>query len=96
MIHTIDHHQATSAAKRVTRTVNDRYPTLALAAAMPALVVVGVLDAVVPVVVNSGTDADVEAAVVTELRPETDAEVVATELELVVPKLVEVEMPEEV
>lgn len=91
MIYTIDHHhhQATSAAKSVTRTVNDRYPTLALAVAMPALVVVGVLAVLAPEVVNCGTEADVEEGVETGTTPGADAEVVGTALELVLPELAE-------
>ena len=98
MIHTIDHqyhHQAISAAKRVTRTVNDKYPTLALAVAMPALVVEGVV-VVLTTVVGGRVEDGVEIVGVMGLTLGTDAEVVETALELEEPELEEVEVPESV
>lgn len=69
---------------------------LALAVAMPALIVEGVLDVLALVVVDAGMEAGVEVVGVTELTPETDEEVVATTLELEAPELEEVEVTESV
>lgn len=93
MIAIIDH-QAISAAKKVTTTVNDKYPTLALAVAMPALLAVEVLAALalVPAVVNTVKDVCVGDPV---LRPVADVKVVATPL-VVVPEFVAVALPERV
>jgi hypothetical protein len=97
LIHTVDHHHQTiSAAKRVTRTVNDKYPTLALAVAMPALGAVGVLDVLELVVVDTGVETGVEVVGVTELTPDTEVVTITLEPELEAPELEEVEVTESV